>query len=182
MNPVIAANFSVMRYGAKYKRFQGKRKLNPRFRILRRHGGPPAASAEMPYDPIVRNIDLAPPDPRPQRGPAILEKAAMIEVTPNAAGKIRGMIENDNPGGLLRLGVIGGGCSGLQYKFRYETRPRANDNVFEVAGARLCVDPKSFQYLDGMTLDYTETLLEQRFLFKNPNAGKSCGCGKSFQV
>lgn len=106
----------------------------------------------------------------------------MIEVTPNAAGKIRGMIENDNPGGLLRLGVIGGGCSGLQYKFRYETRPRANDNVFEVAGTRLCVDPKSFQYLDGMTLDYTETLLEQRFLFKNPNAGKSCGCGKSFQV
>ena len=106
----------------------------------------------------------------------------MIEVTPNAANRIRGMIASENPGGLLRLGVIGGGCSGLQYKFRYETQARAGDTVFDVAGVRLCVDPKSFQYLDGMILDYTETLLEQRFLFKNPNAGKSCGCGKSFQV
>lgn len=106
----------------------------------------------------------------------------MIAVTSNATSKIRGMLDSENPGGLLRLGVIGGGCSGLQYKFKYEARPRAGDNVFEVEGVRLCVDPKSFQYLDGMTLDYTETLLEQRFLFKNPNAEKNCGCGKSFQI
>ena len=106
----------------------------------------------------------------------------MIEVTTSATNRIRGLLDSGNPGGLLRLGVVGGGCSGLQYKFKYETRPRAGDNVFEVDGVRLCVDPKSFQYLDGMTLDYVETVLEQRFLFKNPNAGKSCGCGKSFQV
>ena len=106
----------------------------------------------------------------------------MIEVTPSATSKIRGMLAQENPGGLLRLGVIGGGCSGRQYKFRYERVARATDSVFEVEGVRMCVDPKSFQFLDGMTLDYVETLLEQRFLFKNPNAEKSCGCGKSFQV
>lgn len=106
----------------------------------------------------------------------------MIEVTPSATQKIRGMLASENPGGLLRLGVVGGGCSGLQYKFRYEQNARDSDNVFEVNGVKLCVDPKSFQFLDGMTLDYVETLLEQRFLFKNPNADKSCGCGKSFQV
>ena len=106
----------------------------------------------------------------------------MIDVTPSATRKIRGMLNADNPGGLLRLGVIGGGCSGLQYKFRYERSARATDTVFDVDDVRLCVDPKSFEFLDGMTLDYVETLLEQRFLFKNPNAEKSCGCGKSFQV
>ena len=92
------------------------------------------------------------------------------------------MLADENPGGLLRLGVIGGGCSGLQYKFKFEQHARASDNVFEVEGVKLCVDPKSYRYLDGMTLDYVETILEQRFLFKNPNAEKSCGCGKSFQV
>jgi iron-sulfur cluster assembly protein len=106
----------------------------------------------------------------------------MIDVTNNASSKIRGMLDNENPGGLMRLGVIGGGCSGLQYKFKYESQPRTTDNVIELDGIRLCVDPKSYEYLDGMTLDYMETLLEQRFLFKNPNAEKSCGCGKSFQV
>jgi len=106
----------------------------------------------------------------------------MIDVTQTATTKIRGMLDSENPGGLLRLGVVGGGCSGLQYKFKYEAEPRASDNVWDVDGVRLCVDPKSFEYLDGMTLDYMETLLEQRFLFKNPNAEKSCGCGKSFQV
>lgn len=106
----------------------------------------------------------------------------MIEVTSSATEKIRGMLAADNPGGLLRLGVVGGGCSGLQYKFKYEQNPRASDSVLEVDGVRLCVDPKSFRFLDGMTLDYIETILEQRFLFKNPNAEKSCGCGKSFQV
>ncbi len=106
----------------------------------------------------------------------------MIDVTSSAIERIRTMLAAENPGGLMRLGVIGGGCSGLQYKFKYERGAREADQVFEVDGVRLCVDPKSYGYLDGMTLDYVETLLEQRFLFKNPNAGRSCGCGKSFQV
>ena len=105
----------------------------------------------------------------------------MISVTPNAVNKIRGMLaENDKP--AMRLGIVGGGCSGLSYKFRYEQQPRDNDHVIEIDGVTLLVDPKSYGYLDGMELDYEETILEQAFRFRNPNAQKSCGCGRSFQV
>ncbi len=106
----------------------------------------------------------------------------MITVTPNAVNRIRQMLDDNNIDGALRLGVVGGGCSGLSYKFKFETNPRANDNVFEVDGVQLVVDPKSYEYLDGMILDYTESLLERAFVFQNPNAAKSCGCGKSFIV
>ena len=106
----------------------------------------------------------------------------MITVTSNAVNRIRQMLDDNNIDGALRLGVVGGGCSGLSYKFKFETNPRANDNVFEVDGVQLVVDPKSYEYLDGMTLDYTESLLERAFVFQNPNAAKSCGCGKSFIV
>ena len=105
----------------------------------------------------------------------------MISVTANAVNKIRGMLtENDKP--AMRLGVVGGGCSGLSYKFRYEQKPRESDHVIEVDGVMLLVDPKSYGYLDGMELDYEETILEQAFRFRNPNAQKSCGCGRSFQT
>ena len=106
----------------------------------------------------------------------------MITVTPNAVNRIRQMLDDNNIDGALRLGVVGGGCSGLSYKFKFETNPRAHDNVFEVDGVQLVVDPKSYEYLDGMILDYTESLLERAFVFQNPNAAKSCGCGKSFIV
>ena len=105
----------------------------------------------------------------------------MISVTQNAVQKIRTMLdENDAP--ALRLGIVGGGCSGLSYKFRYDKSPRDNDNVIDVDGVRLLVDSKSYEYLDGMELDYEETILEQAFRFRNPNAQASCGCGRSFQV
>lgn len=105
----------------------------------------------------------------------------MISVTPNAVNKIRKMLaENEEP--ALRVGIVGGGCSGLSYKFRYERKERPNDNVMEIEGVKILVDPKSMKYLDGMTLDYEETILEQAFRFHNPNAQKSCGCGRSFQV
>jgi len=104
----------------------------------------------------------------------------MIEVTSKAATKLRQMVEKNNPGGNLRLGVVGGGCSGLEYKFKFDSQPRPTDNVFEVEGIKVMVDPKSLGYLDGMTLDYQETLMEWGFVFKNPNATKTCGCGKSF--
>jgi len=105
----------------------------------------------------------------------------VIEVTPSAVGKIRKMLtENDKK--AMRLGIVGGGCSGLSYKFKYESDSRASDTVIEVDGVKLFVDPKSYKYLDGMILDYEETVLEQAFRFINPNAQKSCGCGRSFQV
>ncbi len=106
----------------------------------------------------------------------------MIDVTPAAVEKIRQLLVQNEVNGGLRLGIVGGGCSGLSYKFRFETKPRPNDNVFEVDGVTLMVDPKSYAFLDGLTLDFRNTLMEQAFVFHNPNATKSCGCGKSFMA
>ena len=82
--------------------------------------------------------------------------------------------------GGLRLGVLGGGCSGLSYSIKFDTRPRERDRIYEFDGVRIFVDPKSFIYLHGMTLDYEETLMRQGFNFINPNSTRSCGCGSSF--
>jgi len=82
--------------------------------------------------------------------------------------------------GGLRLGVLGGGCSGLSYSIKFDTRPRERDRIYDFDGVRVFVDPKSFLYLHGMTLDYEETLMRQGFNFINPNSTRSCGCGSSF--
>jgi iron-sulfur cluster assembly protein len=82
--------------------------------------------------------------------------------------------------GGLRLGVMGGGCSGLSYSIKFDAQPRERDRIFEFDGVRVFVDPKSFLYLHGMTLDYEETLMRQGFNFINPNSTRSCGCGSSF--
>jgi iron-sulfur cluster assembly protein len=107
----------------------------------------------------------------------------MINVTPKAIQKIReAFAKNGVSEGGLRLGVQGGGCSGLSYMFRLETREREKDNVYEFEGIKVFIDPKSMLYLDGMTLDYQESLLHSGFVFENPNAKKSCGCGTSFSA
>jgi len=84
--------------------------------------------------------------------------------------------------GGLRLGVMGGGCSGLSYSIKFDTQPRERDRIYEFDGVRIFVDPKSFVYLHGMTLDYEETLMRQGFNFINPNSTRSCGCGSSFSA
>jgi iron-sulfur cluster assembly protein len=104
----------------------------------------------------------------------------MIEVTPQAAARVRVLLEKNQCGGGMRLGVVGGGCSGMSYKFKLENAPRQTDQIFEQDGVKLFVDPKSLKYLDGMILDYTESLLESAFVFRNPNAKRHCSCGKSF--
>ena len=106
-----------------------------------------------------------------------------IQVTEKALARIRSAMakENVDPAqGGLRLGVSGGGCSGLSYNIRFDTQPRERDRIFQFGDVRVFVDPKSFIYLHGMTLDYQETLMQQGFVFVNPNASKSCGCGTSF--
>jgi len=106
-----------------------------------------------------------------------------IQVTERAVKKIRAAMtkEGISPDeGGLRLGVMGGGCSGLSYSIKFDTRPRERDRVYEFDGVRVFVDPKSFLYLHGMTLDYEETLMRQGFNFVNPNSTRSCGCGSSF--
>jgi iron-sulfur cluster assembly protein len=107
----------------------------------------------------------------------------MIEVTEKAARKIRQTVERPGEEWIgLRLGVQGGGCSGYSYVCRFEKQQRATDQVFDYSGAKVFVDPKSLRLLEGMVLDYTETLMESRFVFENPNAGKTCGCGVSFSL
>ena len=106
-----------------------------------------------------------------------------IQVTEKAIAKIRSAMQKEgiSPAeGGLRLGVQGGGCSGLSYNIRFDTQPRERDRIFQFSDVRVVVDPKSFIYLHGMILDYEETLMQQGFVFKNPNAQKSCGCGTSF--
>jgi iron-sulfur cluster assembly protein len=111
--------------------------------------------------------------------------AKTISVTEKAQAKILAVLaqEGISPAeGGLRLGVQGGGCSGLSYTVHFDTHPRERDRVFQFGAVRVFVDPKSFIYLAGITLDYQETLMRQGFVFENPNAGKSCGCGSSFSI
>jgi iron-sulfur cluster assembly protein len=106
-----------------------------------------------------------------------------VHVTPNAVTKIKAAFQREGvSGGGLRLAVLGGGCSGLSYQFKFDSRPRPADNVFEFDGVEVFVDPKSMLYLDGMTLDYKESLMYSGFAFDNPHAKKSCGCGTSFSA
>ena len=105
-----------------------------------------------------------------------------VLVTDKALTRIRSAMAKEGISpeqGGLRLGVQGGGCSGLSYNIRFDTQPRERDRIFQFSDVRVFVDPKSFIYLHGMTLDYQETLMQQGFVFVNPNASKSCGLGTS---
>lgn len=104
-----------------------------------------------------------------------------ITVTSKAASQIKELMRKNNVSqGGLRVGVQGGGCSGMMYNMDLETEARAGDQVFEVEGVKLFCDPKSFSVLDNMTLDYAESLMQKGFVFNNPNATRTCGCGQSF--
>jgi iron-sulfur cluster assembly protein len=119
-----------------------------------------------------------PAKPSPPKAPA-----KGIQVTDKALARIRSAMAKEHVApdqGGLRLGVQGGGCSGLSYNIRFDTQPRERDRVFQFEDVRVFVDPKSFIYLHGMILDYNETLMQQGFVFVNPNSTKSCGCGSSF--
>ena len=106
----------------------------------------------------------------------------MIEISETAAKKIKSLMAKQGISeGGLRVGVKGGGCSGLSYTFAWEKEPRFGDEVFEGPdGAKIFVDKKSLLFLKGTTLDYDTALLTQGFVFQNPNAKHSCGCGSSF--
>lgn len=106
-----------------------------------------------------------------------------IDVTEKALARIRAVLAKENidaSEGGLRLGVQGGGCSGLSYNIQFDSHPAERDRIFQFGDVRVFIDPKSFIYLNGMVLDYEETLMKTGFVFHNPNAQKSCGCGSSF--
>lgn len=114
----------------------------------------------------------APPE---QAGP-------LVHVTPKAVQKIREAFAKQGVTGGLRLGVLGGGCSGLSYQFKFDRAARPTDHVFQFEDVQVFVDPKSMVYLKGMTLDWKDSLIHSGFVFDNPNAKKSCGCGTSFSA
>jgi iron-sulfur cluster assembly protein len=103
-----------------------------------------------------------------------------IELTENAVLKILSLVGEERERGL-RVKVVGGGCSGLQYKMEIDA-PKSGDRVFERDGARVVVDRKSFLYLNGTELDYADTLMNTGFTLHNPNVKRTCGCGASFSV
>jgi iron-sulfur cluster assembly protein len=106
----------------------------------------------------------------------------MIALTESAIKRTKQLLTKHKCEGGLRLGVQGGGCSGMSYIFRLDAAPKSADHVLEFDGVRVYVDPKSYPLLDGLTLDFTESLIESAFVWHNPNAKRSCSCGKSFSV
>jgi iron-sulfur cluster assembly protein len=107
----------------------------------------------------------------------------MIQITDTAANRIKMLMAKQGmTEGGLRVGIKGGGCSGLSYTFAWEKEARLGDEVVEAAGVKLFVDKKSLLFLRGTTLDYDTSLMSKGFVFSNPNAKSTCGCGTSFQV
>ncbi len=105
-----------------------------------------------------------------------------ITVSPKAMKEVKRILaEQGKPDLGLRVGVKGGGCSGLSYSLNFDAQ-KEGDNVFEFEDTRVFVDPKSLLYLAGMTLDFSDSLEGRGFKFVNPNASRTCGCGESFSV
>lgn len=108
----------------------------------------------------------------------------MITVTENAKNHALDLMRDENrpDGTFIRVGVEGGGCSGLSYKLEFDNNMKEGDQSFEDKGIKIVVDRKSFLYLVGTELEYTGGLNGKGFVFNNPNASRTCGCGESFSV
>jgi len=107
----------------------------------------------------------------------------MITLTPKAVSKVKEIMAAQDPvPSALRLGVKGGGCSGFSYSMQFDNEKGLMDKSFEFDGLTLLVDGTSFMYLDGVTVDYLETLEGAGFKFDNPNVKSTCGCGSSFNA
>ena len=106
----------------------------------------------------------------------------LVKLTPTAAQKVSTLLtKQGRPNGVLRVAVLGGGCSGLQYKMDLQDAPASRDILVESGGVRVVVDPKSALYVTGSELDYLDTL-DGGFKVKNPNAATTCSCGESFSA
>jgi iron-sulfur cluster assembly accessory protein len=107
----------------------------------------------------------------------------LVKLTSSAATKVSTLLTRQGrANGVLRVAVVGGGCSGLQYKMDLQDGPASRDILVESGGVRVVVDPKSALYVTGSELDYVEALQDGGFKVKNPNAATSCSCGESFSA
>ena len=106
----------------------------------------------------------------------------ILSLTPMAVEKVESFIEEHGAAKVsgLRVAVLPGGCSGFQYGLNVEDEPDADDEIIDIAGVRIFVDPFSVQYLAGVEIDYVTSMMGSGFTFRNPNATGGCGCGSSF--
>ncbi len=113
----------------------------------------------------------------------VSEADRLVQLSDRALAEVRAIFEREHPapGTGLRLGVVGGGCSGLQYKMEFSDQ-RPKDHVESFGDVVVLLDPKSSIYLKGITLDFDDGLMGKGFVFRNPNATNTCGCGESFTV
>ena len=110
-------------------------------------------------------------------------KTAPVSLTPNAVKKVKEIMAQQNPVPAgLRVGVVGGGCSGFSYSMSFENAPGMMDKTYDFDGLKVFVDATSMMYLNGCSVDYLETLEGAGFKFENPNVKSTCGCGSSFNV
>jgi len=114
---------------------------------------------------------------------AEVEMPELLTVTDNAANKVRALIEEEGNTALkLRVFVTGGGCSGFQYGFTFDENINEGDTAIEKDGVTFVIDPMSYQYLVGASIDFKEDLSGAQFVISNPNASTTCGCGSSFSI
>ncbi len=113
-----------------------------------------------------------------------IEVTEFISLTERGASKIRNLLaeEPEDEGSVLRIAVKGGGCSGFQYELGFDRGPQDGDHELSIHGVTVVVDPFSAPYLQGVTIDYPDSITESGFKIENPSAASSCGCGHSFQV
>jgi len=139
------------------------------------YSGAPAAVVSPP-----KPAESPAPAPKPKAAPDA--NGAVVALTPNAQEEVRRLIAADGKPGLgLRLGVKGGGCSGFSYRLEFDQK-KEGDTVIPSEGFSVFLDRKSLIYLRGITLDYQKGLQGKGFVFHNPNASNTCGCGESFSV
>jgi iron-sulfur cluster assembly accessory protein len=112
------------------------------------------------------------------------EDSEMVQLTPTAVTKVKEILSQQTPEPAgLRVAVVGGGCSGFSYHMAFENQVnKDSDNVYEFEGLKVLVDQMSEMYLEGVSIDYIETLEGSGFKFNNPNVKSTCGCGSSFTV
>src|SRR5215813_5284973 len=123
------------------------------------------------------------PQVTPGIAPAEPKKTPPISLTPNAVAKVKEIMAAQNPvPSGLRIGVVGGGCSGFSYSMQFDNSAGMMDKVFDMQGLKVYVDATSIMYLDGCRVDYVESLEGAGFKFDNPNVKSTCGCGSSFNV
>jgi iron-sulfur cluster assembly accessory protein len=113
-----------------------------------------------------------------------VEASRMVQLTPVAVTKVKEILQQQTPSPAgLRVAVVGGGCSGFSYHMAFENQVNENsDNVYEFEGLKVLVDQMSEMYLEGVQIDYIETIEGSGFKFNNPNVKSTCGCGSSFSV